>query len=272
VQEVMKGVEMKKRGFTLVELLVVISIIAMLLAILLPSLNAARETAKNVICKSNFKEIGLVFSQYVGENNNKFQEGRETGSQQIFLSTWKSFYLNSAIFLCPSAKVARNQLAAPAATCIGGKSLAWGVLSGTSVYKWDVKGSTASYGLNEWICNPASNSNPWGGPTRYWRTTLVKLSNNIPVMGECNFMGGWPQTTDLPPRYDGDTDQTTSMARFCLNRHPKHTANMVFLDTSVRSVALKGLWRLNWFKGYNVNARLPNWGLEAPWMQSFQNN
>lgn len=47
----------KETGFTLVELLVVISIIALLLAVLMPSLNKARENAKRVVCASRMKNI-----------------------------------------------------------------------------------------------------------------------------------------------------------------------------------------------------------------------
>ena len=59
----------RTHGFTLVELLVVVAIIALLVSILLPTLNKAKEQTRRVICASNLRNCGTNLQIYAAENN-----------------------------------------------------------------------------------------------------------------------------------------------------------------------------------------------------------
>jgi prepilin-type N-terminal cleavage/methylation domain-containing protein/prepilin-type processing-associated H-X9-DG protein len=94
-------------GFSLVELLVVISIIALLAALLLPLLGRAKESGRATVCLSNLHQIGVSLQLYVQDNNNHLPVMRdksltttnELPSPDLVLSNYVG---NIRVFHCPS--------------------------------------------------------------------------------------------------------------------------------------------------------------------------
>ena len=74
------GFSKKSSGFTLIELLVVVAIIALLIAILLPSLGKAREMAKRSVCAANLKAVGQDFVLYGAQWNDYLPDNADSGT------------------------------------------------------------------------------------------------------------------------------------------------------------------------------------------------
>lgn len=94
----------RKNAFTLIELLVVVAIIAVLVAMLLPALNMAREKAKTIVCRSNQRSVAQVVLIYCNDNNGQFPD--DTYSTGTRVPAWyqdtEPYYANKEILFCPS--------------------------------------------------------------------------------------------------------------------------------------------------------------------------
>lgn len=93
-----------QRGFTLIELLVVVAVIAMLMAILLPSLANARQQATAVACLANLRQSGMALEMY-GTQNNRLMVARDvpTGVPADLQRGW-NYVVVAENFLPPSGK------------------------------------------------------------------------------------------------------------------------------------------------------------------------
>ena len=104
-----------RRGFTLVELLVVVAIIALLAAILFPAFAAVREKARATSCLSNLKQMGLAITQYEQDYDQHFpllleeKSGTSQASPNIgWAANIQSYVKNLQIYQCPSVTTASS--------------------------------------------------------------------------------------------------------------------------------------------------------------------
>jgi prepilin-type N-terminal cleavage/methylation domain-containing protein/prepilin-type processing-associated H-X9-DG protein len=142
------------KGFTLVELLVVIGIIALLISILLPSLNRARETANRVKCASNMRQIGQAILLY--SNDNKGAYPRTLYSNGSSTCTWATG-ANSSDPFASGALESYNDVSAAMFLLLRAGDITSEVFTcpSSNAQKWDYGGGT----------NTAQNWVNWNGGT-----------------------------------------------------------------------------------------------------------
>ena len=258
------------KAFTLIELLVVISIIALLLAILMPSLGMAKEKARQVVCKSNLHQWGIMFQMYATDYDDKFHTGWRgaTDYEGLWLHVLRPYYSdNNDVRTCPSATKLTDQM-------IGGGKNAWGNRADW-VAGSDDPFNYGSYGLNGYVC---SDEKPLihGEPSEYWRKISVKGNlSKIPILLDSAYWKTYVQETNPPPpEYDYLRVTATStsnnvhanyMASHCIDRH-NGRISAVFFDLTADTVNLKSLWSLKWNPVWEE--RMPT---EWPdWMKKFK--
>jgi len=244
---------MKKRAFTLIELLVVIAIIAILAAILFPVFAQAREKARQASCSSNLKQVGLAWTMYVQDYDEKIASANNpagwgdcpTMPDRSQFGGWEGNLLapyikNTGVFKCPSA---------PGQTVNNGcanmnywvESYAYNYVS---MEQWDCT-AKASVGKNvSALAQPADSMVFWDSTTAW---------------SDCGYMSGcgvWHQR-DVPvflakygrPLIGGMDSSWVSSGNFARETPHNGQMNVAFADGHVKSTN----WdRLGWGQ-LNVN-------------------
>lgn len=133
------------KTFTLIELLIVVSIIAILAGMLLPALNKAREAAWKISCVNNLKSIGVASQIYTADHNDMVVVSKYNNSDPL---TWMTLLCGSKQLNCSDLTAQNTQLPfkvfqCPAASRIPSNGTNWT----SDWYNWPPI-SKAGYGLN----------------------------------------------------------------------------------------------------------------------------
>jgi prepilin-type N-terminal cleavage/methylation domain-containing protein/prepilin-type processing-associated H-X9-DG protein len=268
------------RAFTLIELLVVIAVIALLMAILLPSLQRVRRQGKAVVCQSNLRQWGKILAIYTEENQGCFpRSGARTPEIWLLRGAFLTgddpnqpddslyHFHTQGIACCPMAV----KPGSPIQVGISARGVeGW---AGSTFRAWQISSPApafrGSYGVNRRLF--------WQFRPFLWRELDIfslRGRANIPTLLDAGYPYGRPDDFDRPPFTEESAGLPPDMDTFCMDRHDGHV-NGLFLDWSVRKVGLKELWTLKWHAEFNTAGRWTKAGGVQPedwpeWMRHFK--
>ena len=199
----------RSTGFTLVELLVVIGIIAVLISVLLPSLSRARKSANQIVCASNMRQLGVAVVLYANENRGilvpammrwddwqklswddllakhlgtKFRNQMDMMGPYVGNQTGFAFTQPSRVLVCPESSVDLATTGFNLANEVNYQRVKSDIMRSYSMVsnEWgDGTGATVAFGTGEWFeYRAGSRDQAIPTPGAFWsKRTVVKLTS-----------------------------------------------------------------------------------------------
>jgi prepilin-type N-terminal cleavage/methylation domain-containing protein/prepilin-type processing-associated H-X9-DG protein len=235
-------------GFTLVELLVVIGIIAVLIALLMPALNTARQAARQAACLSNLKQIGAACAMYAIEYDGQYPAALSINGTYGWQETWDVkllAYLGTKVTWTIGVQPPAGDLCA-VLRCPADTYASWdGVQRRSYIYN-----AGQSSWANDWsskvtvvkLCDTSGQSVPSSEKAFIFDGTFCPDQSLNATM---SFGGG---STDNWWNWDGTSGYHTVSAN-------RVTTNMLFFDlhvetaASYQQVTQPGQWVMPWYNG-----------------------
>ena len=262
-------------GFTLVELLVVITIIVLLLALLAPALDRAISQAESALCMTNEAQLSRATSMYSLDFKGKVvyvtggrPQGGAGGNWPYRLAPYlgaPSFGKGSKPFSLPLVDVGKTPVTpgsgftdgfAPATQCPTTPNLGttgWG----TADTAW-LNGCHSSYAMSGWVTTYTGFGHNTDSQRAKFFSRLRDAPSSTPLFSDATTSLMYPESNDGFPGHDtkGDTYEGTRdgnpgfcMGLICIDRHA-WAVNVSFVDGHAEHVRLGDLWLLPWHKDY----------------------
>lgn len=219
------------KGFTLVELLVVISIIALLLSIMMPALSRARSSAKKIMCMSQMKQLSLALNMYVESWKQKFPApddkigsggtgygGFITSASQDWRATWNEYISGTYLF----EKTNKVLMKCP---------------DRPNFWTNDPAGHYPDYGMNPYIAGWWAEKKGLTWKNIAWKTALSikQPASKIAIIDSCWGSGLTPAYKYPQRGYYWVYDYTRAHIRHSVNR----TINIVYADLHIGNLTAK---------------------------------
>jgi prepilin-type N-terminal cleavage/methylation domain-containing protein/prepilin-type processing-associated H-X9-DG protein len=265
-----------RNAFTLMELLVVISILAMLVSILLPTVERVRRQARAVACQAKLGQWGTLLAAQMLNNPEEhiLRPYWKPGGHPDDFDQHYGRDVPEDLYLCPMAsRLAKAPDSAPGSSSAVGSTFTafWVADDG---FRW-----ATSYGVSRTVIHSPEERKNNGFGFADLASVKGAISASVPFMADCicNTITVGPGFDKLEPPAFEDVFFSPGSGDWpcvCIDRH-NSGVNCLFLDWSVRKVGLKELWTLKWNEGFDPRGpwtraggvKPEDW---PPWMRRFK--